>query len=64
MGFYRIYRLDSVSCFTTAEEIEAESDGEALDKASMLHGGFRREVWQRDRLVGTIEISTPSPDQT
>jgi hypothetical protein len=48
MGFYRIYCLDGVSRFITAEEIEAErATGKRWIKASKLHGGLQREVWQR-----------------
>ena len=56
MAYYRIYVLDGVSRFITAEEIEAETDEEAMKAAAALHIGLRREVWQRERHVGTIEI--------
>jgi hypothetical protein len=60
MAYYRIYCLDGVSRFITAEEIEPESDNEAMEATPRLQQGLRREVWQRDRHVGNIEID-PSP---
>ena len=56
MGFYRIYCLDKVSRFVTAEEIEAGTDAEAIRIASEMHNGLRREIWQRDRHIANIEI--------
>jgi hypothetical protein len=49
---YRLYRLDGAGKITTAEWIEAESDGDALEKARARCkiGGF--ELWDRNRRVG------------
>jgi hypothetical protein len=56
MTAYRVYCLDGASHFIAAEWIEADDDDHALDVAAQLKIGLRREVWDRDRLIGRIEI--------
>ena len=56
MSAYRVYCLDGASRFLSAEWIEAESDEHALALAARLSHGIAREVWDRDRLVGRIEM--------
>jgi hypothetical protein len=56
MSAYRVYCLDGASRFITAEWIEADDDGHALAVAAQLTHGLTREVWDRDRLVGRIEV--------
>ena len=56
MSAYRVYCLDGASRFLSAEWIEAENDEQALALAAQLTQGIAREVWDRDRLVGRIEM--------
>ena len=53
---YRVYCLDGLRRFIGAEVIEAEDDEAALRMAAELTGCVHREVWDRDRLVGRIEM--------
>ena len=55
MQQYRIYRLNEEGGFSKVEEIEAISDAEAMARArAMRHRGLC-EVWNRSRLVGTVD---------
>ena len=47
---YRLYQLDGVGKFTTAEWFEAEADDAALRHARDRASG-RFELWERGRLV-------------
>lgn len=55
MGNYRFYCLDRTGRISLAEWIEANTDDEALVKASGLKGGaIKCEVWEDDRLVARL----------
>jgi hypothetical protein len=69
MASYRVYCYDGAGKLWVADSIEAASDDEALDQARAMKVAIKCEVWQRDRLVGTVENprgpanpSEPSPD--
>ncbi|MGZ2412110.1 hypothetical protein ACUXST_001531 [Sphingomonas sp. F9_3S_D5_B_2] len=65
MQNYRVYCLDGASKFVTAEVIFAENDEEAVMLARKLETGLRREIWDRNRHVSTIEIDPgPGPAET
>ena len=55
MSSYRVYCYDGAGKLWVADSIEAESDAAALDQARAMKVAIKCEVWQRDRLVGTIE---------
>lgn len=55
MTSYRVYCFDGSGRITTAHWIDAESDDEALHLARTGEFGVRCEVWDRDRLIGSLE---------
>jgi len=56
MAEYRLYCLDGAGRISLADWIEADSDEEAIAAAHRLeHGAAKCEVWQRDRLVATLD---------
>lgn len=61
MRTYRVYCLDGVSRFIAAEWIEAEDDDHALRIAAQLRVGLHREIWDRKRLVGRVELDPLNP---
>lgn len=61
MSAYRVYCLDGASRFLSAEWIDADNDDHALALAAQLAHGMTREVWDRDRLVGRIEMDPGEP---
>jgi hypothetical protein len=52
---YRVYCYDGVGKLRVADWIDAASDDAALSEARTMKVAVKCEVWQRDRLVGTIE---------
>lgn len=54
MKSYRVFSFDSASRIVASDAVEANSDAEALSKAARTGEGVRREVWDRERLVGRI----------
>ena len=54
MHYYRIYVVNGVGGFETAEWLEAENDDEALKTAFERGDGRMCEVWERNRFVGSI----------
>ena len=55
MPDYRLYCLDGEGRISLADWIEAETDEEAIEKArTMQHGARKCEIWQRRRLVKTL----------
>jgi hypothetical protein len=55
MPDYRLYCLDGEGRISLADWIEAETDEEAIEKAlTMKHGARKCEIWQRRRLVKTL----------
>jgi hypothetical protein len=61
MPNYRVYCYDGVGKLWVADWIEAATDADALAEARTLNAAVRCEVWQRDRLVGSIETSREPP---
>ena len=54
MAWYRLYFLDSGGRITAAENLEADTDGGAIDKARRVFAGtdfFGFELWQGSRLL-------------
>lgn len=54
MRVYRVYRVDGVGSFESADWIEAECDSTALELAGEMAGGSCCEVWERGRFVGAV----------
>jgi hypothetical protein len=54
MTYYRLYLLDAGDHFTKVEEAIAETDTAALLKGLELAITQKVEIWQEDRLVGTV----------
>ena len=59
MGNYRVYCYDGAGKLWVADWIEAASDAAAMAEARTMQIAVKCEVWQRDRLVGTIENPRP-----
>ena len=51
---YRVYALDRANQIVEVDWITADSDGQALAAARAMKRASRREVWQGERLVGTV----------
>ncbi len=54
MPSYRLYRLDGAGKITTAEWVEAEHDGDALEQARARCKIGAYEIWERNRLVARM----------
>ena len=54
---YRVYRLDSEGHVLSRFDIKAADDGAALLHAREQMAEHDLEVWQLDRLVGTLRVS-------
>jgi hypothetical protein len=61
MPNYRVYCYDGAGKVWVADWIEAATDEDALAEARTMHVGVKCEVWQRDRLIGTIETPREPP---
>lgn len=57
MAEYRLYCLDGAGRITQAHEISAASDEDALALARELRLPAKCELWQRGRMVATIEAT-------
>lgn len=55
MSDYHAYIMGADGHIIRRHDIECDADDEALDLAKMLVDGHDVEVWQRDRVVGTIK---------
>lgn len=55
MPDYRLYCLDETGRFTKAHEFAASGDREALDLARDMNLAVKCELWNRDRMVATLE---------
>jgi len=66
MPTYRVYCYDGAGKLWVADWIEAATDEAAIAEARTMKVAVKCEVWQRDRLVGSIETSRepPAPDET
>ena len=54
MAYYRLYFRDRVGKFLRVEEVETETDQQALDAAVALDHAHSVEVWQQHRQVGIV----------
>ena len=62
MPNYRVYCYDGAGKLWVADWIEAATDAEALADARTMTSAVKCEVWQRERLVGTIAMPrSPAP---
>jgi hypothetical protein len=53
---YRLYALSGAGAINLANWIEAETDEQAIAKARQVgHGALKVEIWQRNRLVATLD---------
>jgi hypothetical protein len=58
MAHYRLYCIDKRGGFFRCEDIEADADEEAIDKAVALHGGHAAELWSGARFVRVFAAAT------
>ena len=49
---YRVYSFDGINRVVAAENIESETDAQAMMKAKQVASGISYEVWNGHRLVG------------
>jgi len=61
MPSYRVYCYDGAGKLWVADSIEAADDAAALAEARAMKVAIKCEVWERDRLVGTVETSRDPP---
>ena len=61
MPSYRVYCYDGAGKLWVADSIEAANDAAALDEARAMKVAIKCEVWERDRLVGTVETPREPP---
>ncbi len=61
MRSYRLYCYDGAGKLWVADSIEAASDEDALAQARAMKAAIKCEVWERDRLVGTVESPREPP---
>ena len=54
MPSYRVYCYDGAGKLWVADSIEAASDEVALAQAQTMQVAIKCEVWERDRLVGSV----------
>lgn len=60
MAEYRVYRLDGVTRKTTTESIEAETDGEIIDRIRMdMRTTVKCEIWLGNRVVKRLQATMP-----
>ncbi len=64
MANYRVYCYDGAGKLWVADWVEAADDEGAMAAAREMTVAVKCEVWQRDRLVGTIETPRPPPGQS
>jgi hypothetical protein len=55
MNEYRLYCLNGDGGFTKAHDISAATDNDALERAQDMNLAVKCELWQRGRLVATIQ---------
>jgi hypothetical protein len=64
MPNYRVYCYDGAGKLWVADWVEAADDEAAMTAARGISVAVKCEVWQRDRLVGTIETPRHPPGQS
>jgi len=52
---YRVYCYDGAHKVVTADWLEAASDDEAIAKAKARGFGTKCEIWERSRMVASLE---------
>ena len=52
---YRLYCFDGAHAIVTADWLDAASDEEAMKKAKARGFGTKCEIWERSRLVASLE---------
>jgi hypothetical protein len=52
---YRVYRFDGARHIVSVDEIAADTDGQAIDKARSQGFGDRCEIWDGKRMVAQLE---------
>lgn len=55
MSEYRVYFVDESGGIADAQWLLACSDEEAMIAAGRFKTGFTKEIWQREREVGTLQ---------
>ena len=55
MAKYIVYCFNRAGRIHRSEWIDADSDEDALAKTRAMHLTHKCEVWERNRLVGTVE---------
>ena len=53
---YRTYCLDGANCVVSAEWIEADDDGAAIEIVKDRHDGHKCELWDGRRLVARVDL--------
>ena len=61
MPNYRLYCYDGAGKMWVADWLEAASDEAAMAEARTMKVAVKCEVWERDRLVGTIDNPRGGP---
>jgi hypothetical protein len=61
MPNYRVYCYDGAGKLWVADWVEAASDEDALAAARAMKVAVKCEVWERDRLVGSVETRRDGP---
>ena len=61
MPNYRVYCYDGAGKLWVADWIAADGDDAAMAEARTMKVAVKCEVWERDRLVGTIEVPREPP---
>lgn len=65
MPAYRLYCIDGAGNFVAARWIAADDDGQAISYARRKECSEHHcELWERDRLVGTIDRKRPRPPES
>jgi|tagenome__1003787_1003787.scaffolds.fasta_scaffold20965659_4 hypothetical protein len=54
MRHYRVYRVNGAGGIEAAEWIDAQNDDQAVQMAFELGDWSRCEVWEQNRLVGSL----------
>lgn len=55
MAYYRVYMMDEAGHIRHVEEVEVDTDDEAVAFALKVAPAQRVEVWNRNRLVQRID---------
>ncbi len=58
MPYYRLYCIDAAGRFFHCDDFDADSDAEAVQKATDLRGEDAAELWQQGRLVHSFAAET------